>query len=188
MTITFPGEAYAFTCTWKTYLLLKRQLKNNTWMKGIFQDTTPILGSFPGYLEKQSHNRMIDSCWASSILPWNTFNATYKGIFSIKSLKPFHIFRHWIADMKKKSSIPLDQVIKKVVTPFNRSGSKRAEPPKFTINTSKVKLWSSHESFFISIHCILLRSPRTSYNHPQCCRSGHGSASIQPGQKTHRRI
>jgi len=26
-------------------------------MKGIFQDTTPILDSFAGYLEKQSRNR-----------------------------------------------------------------------------------------------------------------------------------
>jgi len=31
----FPSQACAFTCTLKTYLLLKRQFKNNTWMKGI---------------------------------------------------------------------------------------------------------------------------------------------------------
>jgi len=30
-------------------------------MKGICQDTIPILGSSAGYLEKRSHNRMIDS-------------------------------------------------------------------------------------------------------------------------------
>jgi len=28
MTITFPDEAYAVTCTWKAYVLLRRQLKN----------------------------------------------------------------------------------------------------------------------------------------------------------------
>jgi len=50
--------------------------------------------------------------------------------------------------MQKKTLIPLDQVIKKVVTPFSRSGSKRAEPPKFTINTSKVKFKSPHEVIF----------------------------------------
>jgi len=56
------------------------------------------------------------------------------------SLIPLHIFRHWIADVKKKTSLALDQVIKKVVTLYNGSGSKRAESPKFTINTSKFKL------------------------------------------------
>jgi len=34
-------------------------------MKGICQDTIPILGSFAGYREKQRHNRMIDLRWAS---------------------------------------------------------------------------------------------------------------------------
>ena len=43
MTIMFPSQACAFTCKWKTYLLLKPQSKNNTWMKGICQDI--ILGS-----------------------------------------------------------------------------------------------------------------------------------------------
>jgi len=33
-------------------------------MKGICQDTTPIVGSCAGYREKGSHNRMIDSHWA----------------------------------------------------------------------------------------------------------------------------
>jgi len=50
--------------------------------------------------------------------------------------------------VKKKTSIPQDQVIKKSCDNFDRSGSKRAEPPKFTINTSKVKLSSPHEVFF----------------------------------------
>jgi len=38
-------------------------------MKGIFQDTTTLLCSFAGSLEKQSHNRMMASHWALSILP-----------------------------------------------------------------------------------------------------------------------
>ena len=33
-------------------------------MKGIYQDTNPILGSFVVYRERQSHDRMIDSHWA----------------------------------------------------------------------------------------------------------------------------
>jgi len=40
------------------------------------------------------------------------------------------------------------------------------------------------KSFFILIHCILLRSPRTSWKPPRCCWSGDVSASIHPGQKT----
>jgi len=63
MTIMFPSKACAFTCTRKTYLLLKRQFKNNTRMKGICQDTTPILGSFADYRKKRSYNRMIDLHW-----------------------------------------------------------------------------------------------------------------------------
>jgi len=46
MTIMFPSQACAFTCTIKTYLLLKPQFKNNTRMKGMCQNTSPILGSF----------------------------------------------------------------------------------------------------------------------------------------------
>jgi len=33
---------------------------------------------------------------------------------------PFHIFRRWIADVKKKTSIPLDQVIKKSCDTFHQ--------------------------------------------------------------------
>jgi len=53
----------------------------------------------------------------------------------------FHILRRWTADVKEKTSIPFVQVMKKVVTPFNRSESRRAEHPKITINTSKLKLY-----------------------------------------------
>ena len=49
------------------------------WMKSVCQDTTPILGIFAGYRKKQSHNHMIESHWALSILPKNKFNATNKG-------------------------------------------------------------------------------------------------------------
>ena len=106
---------------------------------------------------------MIDSHWALSIWPKIHFNAPYKGRFSIKSLIPFHIFRHWIAVMKKKISIPLDQVIKKVVTPSNRSGSKRAEPQNSQSIPPKSSSSLPTKSFFISIHCIPLWSPRTSW-------------------------
>jgi len=86
MTIMFPSQTCAFKCTLKTYLLLKRQFKNNTWMKGICQGTTPILGSFVYYCKKRSYNRMIALHWALKHIALNTFNATYKGRFSFKSL------------------------------------------------------------------------------------------------------
>ena len=59
MTIMFPNQACEFTCTGKFRLLLKQQFKSNTGMKGICQNTTPILGSFADYRKKRS-NRMID--------------------------------------------------------------------------------------------------------------------------------
>ena len=34
------------------------------------------------------------------------------------------------------------------MTPFNRSGSKRAKPPKFTISTYRLKLSSPHDVIF----------------------------------------
>jgi len=40
------------------------EAKNKTWMKGICQDATFILGSSAGYREKPSHIRLIDSHWA----------------------------------------------------------------------------------------------------------------------------
>jgi len=60
----FLIQACVFTCTLKAYLLLKRQFKNNTWMKSVCQDTTLILGSFADYRKKRSYNRMIDLHWA----------------------------------------------------------------------------------------------------------------------------
>jgi len=50
------------------------------------QNTTPILGSFVDYHKKRSYNRMIDLHWALKHIALNTFNATYKGRFSFKSL------------------------------------------------------------------------------------------------------
>jgi len=59
MTIKFPDDACAITCTWKAYLLLKRQFKNKKQMNEIFYDITPILGSSADYCEKRSHDRMV---------------------------------------------------------------------------------------------------------------------------------
>ena len=158
----FPSKACAFTCTWKTYLLLKRQFKNNTWMKRICQNTTPISGSFADYRKKWSYSRMIDLHWALKHIALKIHLTSLIKVDFQSSLQiPFHIFRHWIADVKKKHQSHYTRLLKKVVTLFNRSGSKRAEPHKFTINTSKVNL-SPHEF----IHCILLRSPRRSSKPP----------------------
>jgi len=67
--------------------------------------------------------------------------------------------------MKKKTPIPLDQVIKKFVTLFNRSRSKRAEPPNLTINTSRVKGWSPHEVIFQFI-VYHYKAPKEVQSHP----------------------
>jgi len=61
-------------------------------MKGIYQDTTPILGSFADYRKKQSYNRMIDLHWALKHIALNAFNATYKDRFSIKFLNAISQF------------------------------------------------------------------------------------------------
>jgi len=44
---------------------------------------------------------------------------------------------HQIAGVKKDTSISLVQVMKKVMTLNNRRECGRAEPPKFTLNSSK---------------------------------------------------
>jgi len=146
MTITFPGEACAFTCTWKTYLLLKRQFKNNMWMKGICQDTTPILGSFGSYRNKRSHDKVT--------LGLNAY-------FPKMHLMPIHIFWHWIADVKKKATIPLDQVIQKSCDTSQQKWKQADWAPQihnqYLQSQALVSLWSH-----FSIHCILLRSPRRS--------------------------
>jgi len=48
----------------KDLFVSEATIQKQTWMKGIFQDTTPILGSSVGYREKRSYNRMIESHWA----------------------------------------------------------------------------------------------------------------------------
>jgi len=76
-------------------------------MKAFARTLTPILDSSAGYREKPSHNRMIDSHWVLKTYCPKIHHATYKGRFSISCLIPFHIFRHRIADVPKKPSIPL---------------------------------------------------------------------------------
>jgi len=48
----------------KDLFIAEATIQNNTWMKGICYDTTPILGSFADYRKKRSYNRMIDLHWA----------------------------------------------------------------------------------------------------------------------------
>jgi len=61
--------------------------------------------------------------------------------------------------VKKKSSIPLDQVIKKVVTLINRSGSKRAEPPNSQLISPKSSSCLPMKSFFNSLY-IITKAPK----------------------------
>jgi len=61
--------------------------------------------------------------------------------------------------VKKKTSIPLDQVIKNVVTLFNRSGSKWAEPPNSQSIPPKLSFSLPMKSFFNSWY-IITKTPK----------------------------
>jgi len=126
---------------WTTYLLLKRQAETKIWMKGICYDIIPNLGSSAGYLEKQPHNRMIDSYWPKNTLPWNKLNATNRCRISIKCLIPYQMFGYWTAGVKIKTSIPLVQVMTKKVWHCSTEVGELADwSPKFLLYTSKLQL------------------------------------------------
>ena len=152
-----------------------------------FQDTTPILGSFTDYPKKRSFNRMIDSHWALQHIALNAFNATHKFRFSIKSLNTVSHFSTLDCWCEKKTSISRDQVIKKCCDTFQQKWKQAGWAPQIHNQYLQSQALVSPWSHF-SIHCILLRNPRRSSKPSQCCWSGDGSASIQPGQKTQRRI
>ena len=60
------------------------------------------------------------------------------------------------------------------MTLFNRTGNKRAELSKLTINTSKVNVYSPHKVIFqLIVYCY--EGPEEAQRHPQCCWSGNGS-------------
>jgi len=144
-------------------------------MKGICQDTTPILSSYAGYREKRSHNRMIDSHWALKHIDLNTFNATYEGRFSTKCLMPFHIFRHWIADVKKKTSITLDQAMKKRCDIVQRKWKQAGWAPQIHNQYLQSQALISPWTHF-TIHCILLRAPEEAQSHiPKAKDAMHAS-------------
>ena len=107
----------------------------------------------------------------------------------MKSFISFHIFRHWIDDVKIKTSIPLDQVIKKSCDPaqqiWKQAGWATQIHNKHLQSQALVSSWS-HFLFQFSVYYYEV--PERAENHPQCCWSGDGSASIHPGQKTQRRI
>ena len=116
----------AVTCTWKAYLLLKRQLKT----------------SVRQLLWHYSHFRWL--CWLS----WKTISLSHniftlvlkaycpkihltpliKGRISIKCLIPFHIFDVGLLIWRKKHQPTSRRCEQEVVTLVNRSGSRLAEP------------------------------------------------------------
>jgi len=88
--------------------------------------------------------------------------------------------------VNKKTSIPLDQVIKKSCDTVQRKWKKEGWAPQihnqYLQSQPLVSPWNN-----FSIDCILLRSPEEAQSYSQCCWSGDGSTSIQPGQKTQRK-
>ena len=97
---------------------------------GICRDITPILDRSADYREKRSSNCMADSRWAWNILPQNIFNATNEGRISIKCCC-FAYFDTELLMWRKKTSILLVQVMKKVVTPSVAYLCKTAPMAKF---------------------------------------------------------
>ena len=88
---------------------------------------------------------------------------------------------------RKKTEIPQGQLTKTSCDPFQQKWKQAG----WALQNRNQYLQSQALVFprsHFSIHCILLRSARKSSKPPQCCWSGDGSASIQPGQKTQRRI
>jgi len=75
------------------------------------------------------------------------------------------MFRHWIADVKKKTSIPLVQVMTQVVTLFIRSGSRRANPWIHSENLQTHALVSPIKSLSSSLYNTL-KPPQTSLKPP----------------------
>jgi len=69
--------------------------------------------------------------------------------------------------MKKKTSISLDQVIKKSCdTVFNRSGSKRAEPPNSQSIPPKSTSSLPVKSFLFQFVVYYYEAPEQAENHP----------------------
>jgi len=107
----------------------------------------------------------------------------------MKSFISFHIFRHWIDDVKKKTSIPPDHVIKKSCDTVQQKWKQAGWTPqihnKHLQSQALVSPWSH---FLFQFIVYYYEVPERAENNPQCCWSDDGSASIHPGQKTQRRI
>ena len=164
MTITFPSKACALICTWKNYLLLKRQFTSQTWMKGICQDTTSILGSSAGYPEKRSHNRMIDS-HNKAYSPKIGLHLTplVKVDFQSSVLYHFTFFNTGLLMWRKKHQPHETRSLNKVVTLCTTEEEVSGLTPQihnqYLQSQALVSTWSH-----FSIHCI--RSPGRSSKPP----------------------
>jgi len=82
---------------------------------------------------------------------------------------------------EKKTSIPPVQVMKQVVT-FSTEVEAGGLTPKFTMNTTNLKLWSSRLNNF-PIHCVIL------WNLPDKFETTHNAVHMAmnlllPGQQT----
>jgi len=114
--------------------------------------------------------------WPKSKLPENTFIAAKLRNISIKCLTPFHIFGHWTADVKKKSTIQQIHIIKKSCDTIQKKWgicglilpNSLSIPPNSSSNLpNKVSFHSLYTS----------KLPKQTKSHPRCCLSASVHAS-----------
>ena len=103
---------------------------------------------------------------------------------SLNTVSHFSTLDCWC---EEKTSIPLDQVIKKSCETFQQKWKQAGWGPQihnqYLQNQALVSPWS-HFQFIVYYY----EAPEEAESHTRCCWSGDGSTSIQPGQKTQRRI
>ena len=128
--------------TCKAYLLLKRQLKNKTWMKGICYDITSTLDSSAGYREKRSHYRNDRfTLGVKAYCPTMRLTKLIKVEFqpSVSNTVTYFDMDFWC---EKKLNTTRSGYEKNLVC-LNCSTEVegwRFKPPKSTLNTLKIKL------------------------------------------------
>ena len=91
--------------------------------------------------------------------------------------------------MKKKTSMPLDQVIKKTCDTVQQKLKQASWAPQIHNHYFQSQALVSPWSYFLLQFIVYYYEvPEQAENHPQCCWSGDGSASFHPGQKPQKRI
>jgi len=104
---------------------------------------------------------------------------------------PFHIFRHWIANMKKKTSVPLDQVIKKSCDTVQQKWKQASWAPQIHNQYHQSQAQDSPWSHFLCQFIVCYyEAPEKAENHPQSgpspWRSSRRGQKPEGGSKTRR--